>query len=202
MQPTKEQIKEYSLKIGDKIRCVHCDDVAVEIIKDLNLGDEISPDMFKHTAELKDNGKLPSGEPLKCQSCNKPVMLSTLKREFLTIGMIKQRSKLVMFLIGLYRKIFRIKDVKSTPIKGYDNVFKMNTKRKHNPLHKGKMRNYPCICGSEKKMKHCHGKDASVSDFMFEEIKGHIATYRKGMNKKAVKFEQAIKQKEKNDKRL
>ena len=42
--------------------------------------------------------------------------------------------------------------------------------RYKNPLAKGKFRNGACYCGSGKKIKHCHGKDSSITMKQMKEI--------------------------------
>lgn len=39
-----------------------------------------------------------------------------------------------------------------------------------NPLAKGKYRNTPCICGSGKKIKKCHGRDNAIDVLKLNEI--------------------------------
>lgn len=39
-----------------------------------------------------------------------------------------------------------------------------------NPMSKGSYRNHPCICGSGKKMKKCHGQDKKLTEAEFTEV--------------------------------
>lgn len=39
-----------------------------------------------------------------------------------------------------------------------------------NPLAKGKYRNAPCVCGSGKKIKKCHGRDHAIDVLKLNEI--------------------------------
>lgn len=51
-------------------------------------------------------------------------------------------------------------------------------KRYRNPLARGKYRNDPCVCGSGKKVKNCHGKESSVSLTELENIMNMIDNFR------------------------
>ncbi len=45
-----------------------------------------------------------------------------------------------------------------------------DNKRYINPLAQGTLRNKPCICGSGKKIKRCHGQDMAVSVHKLNQI--------------------------------
>jgi hypothetical protein len=65
------------------------------------------------------------------------------------------------------------------------------TARYRNPLSLGKVRNDPCICGSGKKIKKCHGRDSAVSFEGAQEIRGLIQRYaaaRDALRAKALAF--------------
>jgi hypothetical protein len=52
------------------------------------------------------------------------------------------------------------------PNPGQVQVIKMHD----NPMAKGSYRNHPCICGSGKKMKHCHGQERQLRSDEFDEV--------------------------------
>ena len=60
-----------------------------------------------------------------------------------------------------------------------------------NPMAHGAYRNHPCICGSGKKMKKCHGKDYAVT------LEGLQEIHRLGEehNARAREFDQIIMEK-------
>jgi hypothetical protein len=41
-------------------------------------------------------------------------------------------------------------------------IWTPNEKSTHNPLYSSELRNKPCICGSGKKVKKCHGRDPFI----------------------------------------
>jgi hypothetical protein len=57
-----------------------------------------------------------------------------------------------------------------------------------NPMAHGQYRNHPCICGSGKKMKKCHGKEYAITAEELEAIK----TLGKEHNQRVHEFNQAL----------
>jgi len=51
-----------------------------------------------------------------------------------------------------------------------------------NPLSKGKYRNGACYCGSSKKIKHCHGREAAITKKQLEEIQDIRESFIKRYN--------------------
>lgn len=49
-------------------------------------------------------------------------------------------------------------------------MFKARGRKFKNPLGKGKMRNKLCICGADKKVKDCHGRNATLSPKEFYKL--------------------------------
>lgn len=45
-----------------------------------------------------------------------------------------------------------------------EGIFRLSEGWVSNPLHSGRVRNLPCICGSEKKVKKCCGRDPIIRD--------------------------------------
>ena len=43
-------------------------------------------------------------------------------------------------------------------------------KRYYNPLYRAKFRNQPCMCGSGKKTKKCHGKNHEMNQAEYDEL--------------------------------
>lgn len=50
-----------------------------------------------------------------------------------------------------------------------------------NPLNKSKLRNMPCICGSGKKIKKCHGIDYGIDVLKLNEINRLIDKHNKAI---------------------
>lgn len=51
------------------------------------------------------------------------------------------------------------------------------TKLFRNPLHIGALRNRPCICGSGKKIKQCHGKEYAIPGEEAKALSSMIVEY-------------------------
>lgn len=56
-------------------------------------------------------------------------------------------------------------------------IWRPNEKSTYNPLYSSELRNKPCICGSGKKVKKCHGKDP----FILKETKDALDTLVKSI---------------------
>jgi hypothetical protein len=60
-----------------------------------------------------------------------------------------------------------------------------------NPIAKGAYRNHPCICGSGKKMKKCHGQDRQLREDEYTEM----MRLGKEHNERAREFEKILLEK-------
>lgn len=57
-----------------------------------------------------------------------------------------------------------------------------------NPIHRGRYRNHPCVCGSGKKMKKCHGESQKLRSDEYHEV----MRLGREHNQRAEDFKQAL----------